>query len=404
MNAIKERTEQWSKPRLQFENEAMDFYLSWFLGYCAHGGAEYGECMRVASQIEDGNPHSWAEAWRRMARHVEGVAMTTIAAGHLVSAREEYLRASNYYRAALVFMRPKDPSFIDTWEDMRSCFRMASALFLTPIQHVEVPYEGKTLPGYFMRVDSTRMKRPTLIAVGGGDAFAEDLYFWAAAPGAARGYNTLFVELPGQGSTPLNGLSFRPDAEVPLKAVVDYAVSLPEVDRNRLYLYGESGGGYMAARAAAYDRRIKACVLNAPVTGLYSLVNAELSDVASRLQSQEHSGQTLGLITGFSVPVVEIMLDKLCWQMGASSVSSTLDHVKTAHLGDLVSKIECPTLCLVSEGGRALQNEQAREFYNALNAPKQMRTFTQDEGAEAQCEVNNLGLMQATLFNWLDEL
>jgi len=33
-----------------------------------------------------------------------------------------------------------------------------------------------------------------------------------------------------------------------------------------------------------------------------------------------------------------------------------------------------------------------------------MRVFTADEGAEAHCQVNNLSLMHAAVFDWLGEL
>src|SRR6266498_1970227 len=145
--------------KIYFDNKEMDFYLSWFLGYTTHGGAQYGECMQAASLIEDGDPQSWVAAWRQMAKHVEALAMSTLDDGHLVSAREAYLRAFTYYRAALALVRPYDLCFLDTWEDMRSCFRMASALFQPPIAHIEVPFEGKVLPGYFMRVDGTHAPR-----------------------------------------------------------------------------------------------------------------------------------------------------------------------------------------------------------------------------------------------------
>jgi hypothetical protein len=400
MNAIEERSHTRGHPRVHFDNEEMDLYLSRFMGYATYGGAQHGECLRVAAQVEDGNPHSWVDAWCRHARYVEAHAMATLEAGHLLSAREAYLRACTYYRAALAFLHPFEPRYLDAWEDMRSCFRMAAALFQPPITHVEIPFEGTTLPGYFMRVSAEHTPHPTLIAVGDGDTFAEELYFWAAAPGALRGYNTLFVELPGQGSTPLNGLFFRVDAEVPMRAVVDYALGLPDVDPERLYAYGVSGGGYMVARAAAHDERIKACVLNAPVTDVYRLLASELPE---ELLDESRLYEPFVQVEGAGGPVAELMFEKLCWRAGTACLGETLALAERAHLGDLVGQIRCPTFCLVSHGERAERNEQARQFYNHLRAPKQLRIFTDEEGAELS-SCGNLSLMHATLFDWLDEL
>ncbi len=94
---------------------------------------------------------------------------------------------------------------------------------------------------------------PTLIIVGGGDTFAEDLHFWAGAVGPRRSYNVLSIELPGYGMSPTRDLYLRADTEAPLGAAVDYALERPEVDGERLAAYGISGGGYFLKMAAAAE-------------------------------------------------------------------------------------------------------------------------------------------------------
>ena len=90
--------------------------------------------------------------------------------------------------------------------------------------------------------------------IGGGETFAEDLFFYIAPQAYERGYNFMTVDLPGQGLLPLEGKTFRPDMQVPLKAVVDYALGRPEVDPQRLAVYGYSGGGGFAPQAASTTR------------------------------------------------------------------------------------------------------------------------------------------------------
>ena len=72
--------------------------------------------------------------------------------------------------------------------------------------------------------------------IGGGETFAEDLFFYIAPQTYDRGYNFMTVDLPGQGLLPLEGKTFRPDMNVPMKAVVDYALSRPDVDPRQLGL------------------------------------------------------------------------------------------------------------------------------------------------------------------------
>lgn len=59
---------------------------------------------------------------------------------------------------------------------------------------------------------------------------------------------------------------------------------------------------------------------------------------------------------------------------------------------------------MVGEGELEEQMAQVREFYNALQAPKDLRIFTAADGADAHCQINNLSLMQQVVFDWLDEV
>ena len=52
----------------------------------------------------------------------------------------------------------------------------------------------------------------------------------------------------------------RPDWETVIKAVVDFALAIPEVDPQKIVLSGWSLGGYLAPRAASGEPRLAACV------------------------------------------------------------------------------------------------------------------------------------------------
>jgi 2,6-dihydroxypseudooxynicotine hydrolase len=64
---------------------------------------------------------------------------------------------------------------------------------------------------------------------------------------------------PGQGEGEYD-FAIRGDYEVAVKAVVDYVMTRSDVDTSRIGLWGVSLGGYYAARAAAFERRVKACI------------------------------------------------------------------------------------------------------------------------------------------------
>ena len=94
-----------------FDDPQFDFQTLRLLGSAATGDAEVGEVLSTAARITPGDFASWTAQWLATARRVHGVADECKERGHLVSAREAYLRAANYYRAAEFYLHgdPADP-------------------------------------------------------------------------------------------------------------------------------------------------------------------------------------------------------------------------------------------------------------------------------------------------------
>ena len=75
----------------------------------------------------------------------------------------------------------------------------------------------------------------------------------------ARGLATLAIDGPGQGESEYE-LPIEPAYEKVATAVVDFLQDRAGLDRDRIGLFGVSLGGYYAARAAAYEKRLRAVV------------------------------------------------------------------------------------------------------------------------------------------------
>jgi 2,6-dihydroxypseudooxynicotine hydrolase len=75
----------------------------------------------------------------------------------------------------------------------------------------------------------------------------------------ARGLATLAIDGPGQGESEYE-LPIEPAYEKVATAVVDFLQDRAGLDRDRIGLFGISLGGYYAARAAAYEKRLRAVV------------------------------------------------------------------------------------------------------------------------------------------------
>jgi 2,6-dihydroxypseudooxynicotine hydrolase len=68
-----------------------------------------------------------------------------------------------------------------------------------------------------------------------------------------RGLATFSFDGPGQGETWFQG-GLIVDFEQATSAVIDYLERLPQVDANRIGVFGPSMGGYLAPRSAACVR------------------------------------------------------------------------------------------------------------------------------------------------------
>src|ERR687896_1639769 len=285
------------KPNMKivFQDPTFSLQLLRVIGETYYKGADIGECLSTAYRIKEGDFETWHQEWLKTAERVNKFANESLAAGHTVSAREAYLRACNYYRAAEFFLiNPNDSRIQTTWGKSKECFSKAAALFSPPFEPIEIPFEGTTtLPGYFYRVNKdsgeNTSSRPTLIAHGGFDSTLEELYASAAAPALERGYNCLTFEGPGQGGViRKQKIPFRYDWEKVVSPVVDYALSrTQDVNPNHIALMGISMGGYLAARAAAFEDRIAACVLH---NGVYDGYDAFASGFPQSLRIAVESG------------------------------------------------------------------------------------------------------------------
>ena len=88
-------------------------------------GAQIGEAWTIAARIRAGDAASWYNAWSYYADGLYDLAVKSRAARHPVSARNAFLRASNYYRTAYIFMfaLPVDPRVIEAYESKPIRFR-----------------------------------------------------------------------------------------------------------------------------------------------------------------------------------------------------------------------------------------------------------------------------------------
>ncbi|MCC7346567.1 MAG: alpha/beta hydrolase [Variibacter sp.] len=199
----------------------------------------------------------WCAAWSARAAVHEALGREALAKRHFVSAGEHLQRAGVYYHFAKFL-------FVHDLAQMKAahmkaveCRTLALPHLSPPGERVEIPYEGKRLYG-ILRKPMGVARPPVLVMASGLDSAKEEMDAYEQ-PFLARGIATLSFDGPGQGEGEYD-FAIRGDYEVAAKAVFDWLEMRTDIDAARAGLWGVSLGGYYAPRAAAFDRRIKACI------------------------------------------------------------------------------------------------------------------------------------------------
>jgi pimeloyl-ACP methyl ester carboxylesterase len=380
------------------------------LAYTYYGGADLGECSSTVDKIGSGGAGDWYREWTNTAERVLAIAQTAEAAGHQVSAREAYFRASSYYRVSYIplFGAPVDPRLSAAFEREIDAFQRAAKLNDFPIEPVEVPFEGSHLPGYFIRVSADKTPRPTLIWVSGYDSDIQENYFAHGPAAIRRGYNCLVVDGPGQGRNLIrDGVPLRPDWETVVRAIVDFAETRKEVDTRRMILGGWSFGGFLAPRAAAFEKRIAALISDPGQwdqrEGLKSLKLApEILAAFPNVDPAVFSPMEAYLRSPKADPMTHWkILQRGFWVHGVNSLYDLGREISRFEISSVAQNISCPTLLTAMEGDPVSSNAQT--LFDALRCPKTMIHFTLAEGAGGHCEAFARSLFHQRTFDWLDE-
>jgi alpha-beta hydrolase superfamily lysophospholipase len=392
---------------IAFRNSLFDGQLRRTIGHCTYGGAEISECLATAGRVKDGDRESWYRAWLSLADRTFAAAELSAGNGHRESARSAFLRASNYYRNAFVFhLEAPLPALVrDAYERQRDAFQRATAVMVRPPERLAIPFEGTTLPGYFCSVEGRR--RPLIISVGGYDSTAEESFFWNGAAALARGYHVLIFDGPGQGELLIErNMPFRPDWEKVISAVIDLAVSRDDVDVSRIVLIGESWGGYLAPRAAAYDRRVALCVLDPAQIGLFRAMLSRLPLPVALKQQLPHGPRWLVVLLRALMarmakqPTAGWALRRGMLTHGTATAWDYFVDAARYEQADLIGTIPCPTLVCDAEDDDI--SAYSKAFFDLLRCEKAYLRFRTDEGAGEHCVGGNRALFHERVFDWLD--
>ncbi|MFP2925699.1 alpha/beta hydrolase family protein [Pyxidicoccus sp. 3LG] len=385
----------------------MENQLLHFLAATYSAQADIGEVLDTGHRIDPTDDWSWPTEWVSTADRIRAMGDASLARGRRHSAGNAYLRAANYYRAALIHHPdPSHPSVLETGRKSVAAYDKALPLLRIPAVPVRIPYEHTTLPGYFFRSPHARGRAPVLIFQQGRDAWPEESKYVIDAA-LERGYHCLIVHAPGQGmAIREQHLPFRPDWEKVITPVIDFAVRIAGVDPRRIALLGWSMGGALVPRAAAFERRIKLLIPNPGVLSwgqsMFDQFNAMFPEVMALLDTDPQA---------FDAAMAQLMdaVFLYRWYMrdsmskhGASSPSDLMFKLREFTNVPVVDRIRCRTL--VMDGtAEAYSGGQAKQLYDALSCPKDYMLFTAEDTGLLHCQEAAQAVANHRMFDWFDE-
>lgn len=402
-----------------FNSETFQAGALFILGAAGTGTADVGEVISTAERInkQTGNPpdseltqghfDTFANEWAATALKVADRARMARAAGRNLSAFEQFMRASEYYTMPLFYaLGTSQPSREADYFRLTDEMWRAAAEMQTPAgEAIKIAYEGGSIPAYFFRPDATGARRPTLILNNGSDGQnIETFGSFGGRQALQRGFNVMLFEGPGQ-MAPLflDNIPFRPDWEKVVTPIVDYLVARPDVKPNQIGLVGISFAGLLAARAAAFEPRLRALALVPALIRSASIWGDQksLTTVTEclKLPADGQNECRTKLNSGFVDDWGEMPVSAKFTVLKRGEIYSNTFHSDalagrppTDYFGllesmlrfdvaDVIPKISAPTLVTMNEGDASFANSP-KELYDMLKVEKDFVEFTAANGAQ----------------------
>ncbi|KWR72402.1 hydrolase [Arthrobacter sp. W1] len=344
--------------------------------------------LEAATHGDDAGTEELYAAWSAVADRLIAAAGSDESRGRRQGAADKYYRSSLYVSQAERLQSP-------TWSGRNAAYQKSIDLLLkhaelgeVPLEKVEIPFEGTSLPGYLYRATSaTGEPTPLIIQWNGLDSTKEMMYYSGfPAMLARRGISTLMVDTPGSGEAlRLRGLHARYDTEVWASAIIDYAETLPDVDSEQIGLVGWSLGGYYAPRAAAFEDRIKLVVAWG--------ANHNWAEVQHKRLEREGEN-----------PVPHYW-EHVQWVWGAQSLDDFFSRTQQMHLNGVAEQIRIPFLITHGVNDRQISVDYARQSYDqAVNSPlRELRLFDEPEGGTEHISIDNMPYVAGYIADWIGE-
>ena len=369
--ASRMREQRWTIDKI-IESHGVDF--SWPMTGVTAGAAGLAvmpDIMAIRATVKKYLDIS--RQFARVAAKREAMARKAEDQGHFITARDHYYEASIFYAMAQWPIHEDDNEEVIAYTAKKNeCYDRYMEHAPHRIERVEVPFEGKSLPGLLhFPQGSDGKKVPCIICIDGMDGFREQLVTNYGDKFLNRGMAVLALDGPGQGECCLRKIHCTTDNFTRVaKDVLDFIVARPEIDAEKMGVTGISMGSFWATQMAASDPRFKAA--------------------AVMLFCHEPGMNT---IFNMAAPTFK---NRYMWMAGYEDEQKFDIFARTLTLDGIGAKIQCPFLMVGGEDDELSPVEHSYTLHKEITAPKKIVVYQNEKH-----EIRALQDVMAAVADWL---
>ena len=272
-----------------------------------------------------------------------------------VSARESYFIAAMLYSAARWPIFENNEKSIDYNTRMVRCYDKFAEYAPHPVERIEAPFgaKGKVLPGYLHlpHKPAPGEKFPCVIGIDGMDGSKEIMCSMYGDKFLQRGMANFIYDGPGQGECTISGIHVTETNHMDAAlAIWDRLIQHPNIDPERVVVWGISFGSFFALQAAA-------------------ALGAKLRGAAVTFVNHEAG---LNSIMDTAAPSFKM---RFMYMAGYDDEAEFDEFKKKFSVAPLIPKLKCPILIQGGEDDELSPIEFSTELAAKLKVPRKFVVY-----------------------------
>ncbi|ENY8537933.1 TPA: alpha/beta fold hydrolase [Clostridioides difficile] len=351
-------------------------------------GGRLEDIQKVSSKIVDSE--SWKTELMYLAQEAEQDGRTE--------------NAIAYYRMSEFFMYDGDPDKISVYKKATTLFYNYYSEYFSngTVQIFHVPYENITLPVMYAKAQGE--VKDVILLHGGNDSYFEE-FFFPMLYLASQGFDIYLFEGPGQGGVMrLQGKHFTYQWERPVKTILDY------FHLENITIVGASLGGFLAPRAAAFEKRIERVVAWSVFPNFLDIIVGSQPIKMQNLLRLLLKLKTKWLVNFIIKQKMKSGDSMVVWGLKhgmyayeASTPYEYFQKIKYYQIDSIAKNINQDILILGATQDHFIDYRTVGKEIDLLNNVRSLtfRLMTEAEQASNHCNCGNSKLVLDTISNWI---